>query len=153
MFGIRKLLLILAIGSASAEPADPKTHWSFQPLASSAPPIVSNADWPKSAIDHFILARLETEGLSPNADAEPHTLLRRVFFDLIGLPPTLDEIETWAPRLASDLDATLPDLIEQLLDRPEFGQRWGKHWLDVARFAESAGQSRNISYRFAWPYR
>lgn len=153
MSGFRPVFFFLALGTAFAEPVDPASHWSFQPIADPAPPEVKNADWPRSSADKFILAELESKGLAPNADAEPHVLLRRVFFDLIGLPPTLDEIETWIPRLESDLDSALPDLIEQLLARPEFGQRWGKHWLDVARFAESAGQSRNISYRFAWPYR
>lgn len=116
-------------------------------------PVVGDPAWPRTEIDHFILARLEAEGLTPNPDARPQILLRRVFFDLIGLPPTLDDIQTWSPRLAQDPDRALGELLDHLLARHEFGQRWGKHWLDVARFAESAGQSRNISYRFAWPYR
>ncbi|MEM7011582.1 MAG: DUF1549 and DUF1553 domain-containing protein [Verrucomicrobiota bacterium] len=138
---------------ASAEQADPRRHWSFQPLAAPELPTTEDANWSRTNIDQFLLRRLEEAGLKPNPDADPHTLLRRVFFTVIGLPPTPEEIRTWAPRLAENPDETLPKLLDDLLARPAFGQRWGKHWLDVARFAESAGQSRNISYRFAWAYR
>ncbi len=147
---MRTLVWLMALlGAAVAE----EPHWSFQPPTAPEVPEVERQDWARTDIDRFILARLESEGLEPNADAEPQVLLRRVFFDLIGLPPTLEDIETWTLQLRDSVAEALPKLIDELLARPAFGQRWGKHWLDVARFAESAGQSRNVSYRFAWPYR
>lgn len=149
---LTRMALLAVVATAAAE--SPTTnHWSFRAPVRSANPTVKAEAWPRSGVDRFILARLEAEKLQPNPDAEAQVLLRRVFFDLIGLPPTREQIQRWTPRLRRSVDETLPELVDQLLANPGFGQRWGKHWLDVARFAESAGQSRNISYRFAWHYR
>ena len=102
--------------------------------------------WPRSRVDHFILARLEKENLTPNGDADAATLLRRVYFDLIGLPPPLEVQKHFT------ID-DLPSTIDELLASPEFGARWGRHWLDVARFAETSGNTRNMAYVLAWRYR
>ncbi len=127
-----------------------KTHWAFQPPVAVEPPAVADVDWPRSDIDRFLLAGLESAGLHPVGDADRATLLRRVSFDLTGLPPTPED-------LAVFLEDTSPDafekVVDRLLDSPAFGERWGRHWLDVARFAESSGKDVNIFYPFAWRYR
>ncbi|MDZ4404144.1 DUF1549 and DUF1553 domain-containing protein [Prosthecobacter sp.] len=125
----------------SAEPL-----WSLQPFALQPVPVVKQPDWTRSRVDHFILARLEREQLTPNGDAEPLTLLRRVYFDLIGLPPPLEEIEGFEM-------SKFAAVVDQLLASPEFGARWGRHWLDVARYAETSGNTRNMAYVLAWRYR
>ena len=113
-------------------------------------PRVKNDAWPRSDVDRFILAKLESEGLSPVADADKPTLLRRVFFDLVGVPPTPAEIESF---LADDAPDAFAKIVDALLGRPEFGQRWGRHWLDVARYADSNGSDENFTYYDAWRYR
>ena len=135
------------------DPSDPiagRDHWAFRPLAEPRPPAVGMADWPRSAIDSFVLARLESAGLEPAPDADRRTLARRVYFQLIGLPPT--------PRqVAAFLDDERPDalerLVDELLDSPRFGERWGRHWLDLARYADSNGLDENFLFREAWRYR
>ena len=127
-----------------------RKFWSFQPVKVPPPPAVKNEAWVRSAIDRYVLASLETKGLAPVADADRRTLIRRVYFDLIGLPPTPEEIETFA----SDSDPkALEKLIDRLLAMPQFGERWGRHWLDVARYGESTSKERNIPYPYAWRYR
>ena len=106
--------------------------------------------WPRSDIDRFVLARLESEGLRPVADADRPTLLRRVSFDLVGLPPTPAEVASF---LADDAPDALAKVVDALLARPEFGERWGRHWLDVARYADSNGSDENFTYYDAWRYR
>ena len=111
-------------------------------------------DWAKRELDHFILAKLNESGLSPSPDAEPATLLRRLHFDLVGLPPSPDAISAFQKRIESDgIDAALAAEADVLLASPQFGERWGRHWLDVARFAESSGKEANISFPYAWRYR
>ena len=127
-----------------------REHWSFQPPTSVGPPAVQQADWPRDAIDHFILARLEARGLKPVGDANRITLVRRVFFDLVGLPPSPQDVEAF---VEDDSPRALADLIDRLLDSPQFGERWGRHWLDVVRYAESSGMEWNVTYPNAWPYR
>ena len=127
-----------------------KRHWSFQPPRHVKPPPVEQADWPRGAIDHFVLARMEALGLKPAADANRRTLVRRVFFDLVGLPPSPREVERF---VADDSPEALANLIDQLLDSSRFGERWGRHWLDVVRYAESSGMEFNFTYPHAWPYR
>jgi hypothetical protein len=125
-------------------------HWSFQsPVAVENPPVEQSA-WPRSRIDYFVLARLEAKGLKPVADANRRTLVRRVFFDLVGLPPTTAEVEQF---VADDSPEALGALIDRLLESPRFGERWGRHWLDVVRYAESSGMEFNFTYPHAWPYR
>ena len=127
-----------------------KKHWAFQPPKKIAPPAVTNADWPATDIDRFVLAKLDANGLTPSADADRNTLIRRVYFDLIGLPPTPAEVEAFANDPAPD---AFEKVVDRLLASPRFGERWGRHWLDVARYAESSGKEQNIVYPTAWRYR
>ncbi len=141
--------------AASATPAGLKARpaeelWSLRPIVEPQPPEINNADWPWTPIDHFILARLEEHKLTPAADADPLTLLRRLSFDLVGLPPSPDDIE----RFQQDHSpAAYAALVDRLLDSPQFGERWARHWLDVARFAESNGRDRDVLMPDAWRYR
>lgn len=125
-------------------------HWAFQPPVKSQPPSVERADWPRSEIDAFVLARLEAEGLQPVADAGRATLARRLYFDLIGLPPTPGEVEQF---VADRSDDAVAKLVDRLLESPRFGERWARHWFDVVRYAESSGKEFNFTYPHAWPYR
>ena len=127
-----------------------RSHWSFRPIAEPPVPRVKDDAWPRSDVDRFILAKLESEGLTPVADADRPTLLRRVFFDLVGVPPTPAEIESF---LADDAPDAFAKIVDALLARPEFGQRWGRHWLDVARYADSNGSDENFTYYDAWRFR
>ncbi len=118
--------------------------WSLKPISDSKPPKVKNTAWPRQSLDAFILAKIEQNGLQPAPDADAATLKRRLSFDLIGLPPQKSEIR----NLESEIDS--------LLSSPHFGEKWGRHWLDVARYAESNGNdglSRNPSFPHAWRYR
>jgi len=127
-----------------------RRHWSFQPITRPTVPPVQAVDWPRTDIDRFVLAGLEEHGLAPNANADRRTLVRRLYFDLIGLPPTPAEIASF---LDDDAPDAWPRLIDRLLDRPQFGERWGRHWLDVVRFAESTGGGRTRIMPQAWRYR
>jgi Protein of unknown function (DUF1553)/Protein of unknown function (DUF1549)/Planctomycete cytochrome C len=127
-----------------------KEHWAWQPLADVAPPKVNDADWPRGDIDAFILAGLEQRGIRPVGDADQPSLVRRVTFDLTGLPPTPAETDA---ILADGSAEGFERLVDRLLASPAYGERWGRHWLDVARYGESTGSSRNIPYPHAWRYR
>src|SRR5439155_10944100 len=118
-----------------------------------APPKVADGAWPKSASDRFLLAELEAKGLRPVADADPRTLLRRVYFDLIGLPPTPERAEEFVKEYSAKPQAAMEAVVDELLAWPQFGERWGRHWLDVVRYAESSGRSINFAYPHAWRYR
>ncbi len=128
-------------------------YWAFQPPAKSAPPAVKATTWPRSDIDRFVLAGLEARGLKPVGDADPHTLIRRLYFDLIGLPPTPEEVEAFVKEWQAKPQAAFEAVVERLLASPHFGERWGRHWLDVVRFAESTGLQVNFAYPNAWRYR
>ena len=124
--------------------------WSLQPVRRPAPPAVKAAAWPRNDIDRFVLARLEAEGLKPTAEADRRTLIRRLYFDLIGLPPEPAEVE----RFVVDKDGLAYEkLVDRLLDSPHHGERWARHWLDVVRFGESQGFERNRIRENAWRYR
>jgi len=123
-----------------------RQHWSLLPVTDPALPSLTNTGWPRRDLDHFILARLESETLTPVGDAAQRVLLRRLFFDLIGLPPTPEELS----RLEA---STVEDVVDELLASPHFGERWGRHWLDIARYAESNGRARNMAWHHAWRYR
>jgi len=127
-----------------------RQFWSFQPIQQPVVPPVQDADWPRNAIDHFILAKLEAAELEPVGDANRATLLRRLFFDLIGLPPTPDEVRAFAADRRPD---AVERVVDDLLSRPQFGERWGRHWLDVARYADSNGLDENFTFYDAWRYR
>jgi hypothetical protein len=154
------------IRRGAADPREPPTDepgervaeplWSLAPLHETAPPTVGRSDWPREPLDHFVLARLEAEQVAPAADAPPRDLARRLFVDLHGLPPSVAEIDAFTEAYAHDADAAVADLVDRLLAEPQFGERWGRHWLDVARYGESNGNdglSRNPTFPHAWRYR
>lgn len=150
-------LAVLAVPQArsatkAASPDLAGTHWSFQPIANPAPPVVQTASWPRHDLDRFVLARLEHAGLQPNPPTDPGALLRRVYFDLIGLPPSFAEVEKFAAKPTGEAFARV---VDDLLARPEYGQRWARHWLDVARYADTIEQSVDGERRipFAHTYR
>ena len=125
-------------------------HWAFKPVTDSLAPEVKNPAWPRTEVDRFVLAELEKKGLAPVADAEPAALLRRVHLDLTGLPPTAEQVQAF---LIDPTEARLLETIDGLLESPHFGERWGRHWLDVARYAESSGKETDFAYPQAWRYR
>lgn len=125
-------------------------HWAFKPIQDSPAPAVKNAAWPRSEVDRFVLAELEAKGLLPVGDAEPAALLRRVHLDLTGLPPTSEQVTAF---LAAPSESRIEGVIDELMKSPQFGERWGRHWLDVARYAESSGKGTDFAYPHAWRYR
>ena len=127
-----------------------RKFWAFQPAVDHPAPAVKDTGWPSDPIDQFILARLEKEGLAPASPASREVLLRRIFFDLIGLPPSPREM---ARFLADQSPEAFEKVVDELLARPEFGERWGRHWLDVTRFAESSGGGRSMVFPDAWRFR
>lgn len=149
-----------------------RKFWAFQPVRPPQIPAVQNAAWPLAAIDRFVLAALERAELAPVADAEAAELVRRIFFDLTGLPPSPDAVLEWTTRLTTSSaepaagtinsgtvnsatinQTALADLIDGLLASPQFGERWGRHWLDVVRYADSNGNADNAPFPHAWRYR
>jgi cytochrome c553 len=137
---------------AGPKPAKGENHWAFQPLAR---PSVPRAPDGTSAIDAFLTEKLAAEGLAMNPEADPRTLIRRVSFDLTGLPPSPEEIDAFeqACREAGGTDGPYRELVDRLLASPHYGERWARHWLDVVRFAESHGFEMNKVRPNAWPYR
>jgi hypothetical protein len=131
------------------EGAEYQGHWAFQALADLQPPEIKDKAWTRNAIDRFILQKLEQEGIKPSAPADRATLIRRVYLDLLGLLPSPEEVTAF-------VDDKRPDawehLIERLLASPHYGERWGRHWLDQARYADSDGYSID-GERAMWPYR
>lgn len=135
-----------------------KNWWAFQPLKNVSPPMPMDSAWCKSDIDRFVLSKLESSGLKPVDDAEPLVLLRRVYFDLVGLPPSPKEAQRFADdwknaSTEAARDQLLASVVDRLLASPQFGERWGRYWLDVARYSESSGKDVNILYPLAWRYR
>ena len=124
-------------------------HWSFVPPEKHDPPAASDAAWVRNPLDAFILAKLESEGLTPSPPTDRLTLLRRVSLDLTGLPPTIEEIDAW---LADTADGAYDRAVERLLSSPHYGERWGRLWLDAARYADSDGYEKDKS-RQVWFYR
>jgi len=155
-----------------------RDHWAFKAPQRQVLPAVKDTTWPKSELDRFVLAQLDAKSITPVADASPRTLARRIYFDLIGLPPTPEEVEAFvrectgnrdnltirqadkqkAPAAAVSLSSpaaekAIEHLVDRLLASPQFGERWGRHWLDVARYAESTGREVNCTLPQAWRYR
>jgi len=127
-----------------------KSHWSWQPVQEPQIPTVDDAEWSYDPIDALVRARLETEHLQPVAVADKRTLIRRLYFDLTGLPPAPQDIDAFLWDAAPD---AYERLVDRLLASPAFGERWGRHWLDIARYGESTGSSRNLPFPHAWRYR
>lgn len=113
-------------------------------------PSVKDESWPRSAIDRFVLAKLEGQQLHPSADADREVLIRRAYFDLIGLPPAPDKVEAFLRDTSGE---AFGKIVDELLASPRFGERWGRHWLDAARYADSNGRDRNVIWYHAWRYR
>ncbi|GBL28887.1 hypothetical protein EMGBS10_00370 [Opitutia bacterium] len=154
-----------------------KQHWAYLPLKAVTPPEVKNKAWVKGPIDAFVLAKLEAAGLVPNPPADPEALLRRMSYDLLGLPPTADQVVAFtraheaaaaadaaAVRRgtpATNVDAVVAKQVDFLLASPHYGERWGRHWLDTARYSDTRGlpvdQGKSLyedyRYAFAWTYR
>lgn len=127
-----------------------KDWWAFKAPKKTSVPQVQEASWARTDIDRFLLAGLEAKGLKPVADADKLTLIRRVYFDLVGVPPSLDEIRAFKEDKSPNAFVTV---VDRLLGSAQFGERWGRHWLDVARYAESSGKEANFAYPHAWRYR
>ena len=127
-----------------------RQHWSFQKPVKHAPPAVKTVGWAKTDIDQFVLAGIEANGLQPVRDADRPTLIRRIAFDLTGLPPTPDEVKAF---VADQSPEAVRRVIDLYLDSERYGERWARHWLDVARYAESSGKEVNVLYPHAWRYR
>jgi len=130
-----------------------KKHWAFHPLSRPTPPTVKDAAWIRSPIDQFIRFRQEAVGVQPNNIADPRTLIRRAYFDLIGLPPSPEQVDQFVKDAEKDLPAAYDKLIDELLASKHYGERWARHWLDIARFAESNGYAFDGNRPNAWRYR
>jgi mono/diheme cytochrome c family protein len=127
-----------------------KSYWAYRPLAVTSPPTVQNKEWVKNPIDAFILAKLEAAKITPATDADKRTLLRRVSFDLTGLPPTTDEVKAFLEDTAAN---AFEKVVDRLLASDAYGERWGRHWLDPARYAESHGFEHDYFRPHAYHYR
>ena len=130
--------------------AKERGFWSFRSLVEPPVPTVRDATWPTNPIDRFVLAHLEAKGLLPSAPAAKAAWLRRVFYDLIGLPPRPEEIDAF---LADESDHAFEKVVDHLLASPRYGERWGRHWLDVVRYSDTTGQEADWIMRYAWRYR
>lgn len=157
--GLRCMILAVlsvTLSSASEAPSEPpitaadRSHWSFQPPVRPALPHIRDVDWPRNSVDVFILARLEREGLQPMPEADRITLVRRVSFDLTGLPPTAEEVDQFVNDSSPN---AYERLVERLLGSTAYGERWAQHWLDLARFAETDGFEHDYVRPNAWRYR
>ena len=153
------LALIGATATGMAVPSDnsevaftpqERAHWAFQKIAHPKAPKIEQADWVRNSLDAFVLAGLETNGLKPAPPADKITLIRRATFDLIGLPPTLEEVDAF---LADDSSKAFDKVVDRLLASPRYGERWARHWLDLARYAESEGFKADEIRPNAWRYR
>jgi mono/diheme cytochrome c family protein len=134
--------------------------WAFTPVKPPTIPAVKTKGWVKNPIDAFVLAKLEAKGLTPSPLAGPRELIRRAYFDLIGLPPSPEEVDAFvreaspnARGLAPDADSAYEKLVDRLLAMPQYGERWGRHWLDVVRYAQTNGYERDDEKPHAWRYR
>lgn len=141
---------------AAAKASDPKSaaraHWAFQPIADPALPAVRRADWVRTPVDRFILAGLEEKGLAPSPEADRRTLLRRLSYDLTGLPPSPEDVEAFVRDAGPE---AYERAVDRLLASPHFGERWARHWLDLARYADTKGYvgQEDRRYPFAYTYR
>jgi cytochrome c553 len=130
--------------------AEQKAFWAFQSPRETVPPTIKSVGWPTSPLDSFILSELEKNGLTPAPATDKRTLIRRATVDLIGLPPTPEEVEAF---LADRTPKAFAKVVDRLLASPRYGERWGRHWLDLARYADSNGMDENVAYAHAFRYR
>jgi hypothetical protein len=130
-----------------------KKFWCYAPLSKAEPPATKDLAWGRNGIDRFILAKAEAAGAKPAPDAAPTTLARRLYYTLAGLPPSPEQIDAFVAASARNPKQALENLVAELLASPRFGEAWGRHWLDVARFAESSGGGRTLLFKDAWRYR
>ena len=145
----KRVVIVLLFTLTCAARAD-EMHWAFAPVGTPTIPSVRDAAWPCSPLDNFILAKLESAAVKPAAQADRPALIRRATFDLTGLPPTPADVEAFVADPSADAFAKV---VERLLASPAYGERWGRHWLDVARYADSNGLDENHAYANAWRYR
>lgn len=142
------------VGSVAVEPGidyeEGRKFWSFVPPVSHELPGVQAPEWPRKELDHFVLVRMEEAGLSPAPEAGRRTLVRRAYLDLHGLPPTTEQVQAF---VHDDRPDAWKQLIDELLASPRYGERWGRHWLDVARYSDSNGMDEDIAHPEAWRYR
>ncbi|MED5417719.1 MAG: DUF1549 domain-containing protein, partial [Verrucomicrobiota bacterium] len=144
-------LSILAIlGATLRAPGGESPHWSFQPLQPPTPPDVKHEGWARTPLDRFSLAASEDESIATVPRAGRRILLRRAYFDLIGLPPAPAQVKAF---LADQSPGAWAKVIDELLASPHYGERWGRHWLDLARYGDSNGGDENHAYPLAWRYR
>ena len=127
-------------------------HWAFQPISNPQLPVVKNESWLRDDLDRFIVAKQEPLGLQAVPDADRFALIRRISLDLTGLPPTVEQVRAFVQDPGTD-DEALAKIVDDYLRAPAFGERWGRYWLDVARYADSVGKTRNIPFPYAWRYR
>jgi len=127
-----------------------RNYWAFQPVQTPAVPKASKPAWVRNPVDAFILAKLEEKQLTPSPETDKATLLRRVSLDLIGLPPTPDELQAF---LADKSSGAYEKVVDRLLASPRYGERWGRHWLDLARYADSDGFKADHTRPNIWHYR
>ncbi|MEQ9071656.1 MAG: DUF1549 domain-containing protein, partial [Gimesia chilikensis] len=125
-------------------------HWSFQPIKDVQPPQVKQSDWVKNGIDAFILRKLEQENVTPAPEADRSTLIRRAYLDLTGLPPSVEEWKRWSSEPSPQW---YENMVDQLLESPHYGERWARHWLDLARYADSDGYEKDSKRPHAWRWR
>ncbi|MDP7009910.1 MAG: DUF1553 domain-containing protein [Verrucomicrobiota bacterium] len=130
-----------------------RQFWAFQPVRQPTIPKLKNGSWARTDVDRHVLASLESKGIVPVGDADDATLLRRLYFDLIGLPPTPAQMDAFGKAAKADRAGSIENVIDELLASPHFGEKWGRHWLDVARFSESTGGGRTLLMKEAWRYR
>ncbi len=148
-FGLA-VLAGLAHSTLASDKDQNEKHWAFQPIQRPAVPQVSDPKWMGNPVDRFVLARMEAEGISPAPKADRRTLIRRLYLDLIGLPPGPLEVEDFVDDRSPD---ALARVVDRLLASPQYGERFGRHWLDVVRFAETNGYERDGAKPSAWRYR
>jgi hypothetical protein len=146
--------LALSVPGSAAEdestPASPGEHWSFQPVRRPAIPRVEDQDWSRNPIDRFVLSKLEERDWRPSASVTPRALFRRTYLDLVGIPPSLEEQKAFLEMPSAE---NLDRVVDELLCRPGYGERWARHWLDLVRYAESNGYERDAIKPFVWRYR
>ncbi len=144
---------IAVVTSSEIDLDEGKKHWSFQPLTAPSLPRVKDAKWTRNPIDHFIRARQEAARVTPNTTAGPRNLIRRAYFDLVGLPPSVRQVEDFLSDYEKDPGSAYLQLIDSLLANQHYGERWARHWMDIVRFAESHGYAFDGDRPFAWHYR